>query len=255
MALTDQHPPAEAGAETALANLARSAVALPRWRAPGVLLSSVTSSAARRASRVGRPLFWLALIAFILAPCACFLVLAVSPRRFDQGPQWFTLSYLRQSFAGGTLVALVNSLWVSVAAAGFGVVVGFPLAWLASRTTMPGRRLVRGAMWLVLLLPSWLPALGCGSARRAGRSHVPPWLEPAGGDARHAWPFRVVLLLGLRSVPFAFLAISAAFGGLGQEFEHAARVHGAGRAAAIAVVARCWRRRYRRRSPSGSRSR
>ena len=238
MALTDQHPPAEAGAETALANLARSAVALPRWRAPGVLLSSVTSSAARRASRVGRPLFWLALIAFILAPCACFLVLAVSPRLFDQGPQWFTLSYLRQSFAGGTLVALVNSLWVSVAAAGFGVVVGFPLAWLASRTTMPGRRLVRGAMWLVLLLPSWLPALG--------------WVrlvEPDGVMYRlglnlpavtHAMlgPFGVVLLLGLRSVPFAFLAISAAFGGLGQEFEHAARVHGAGRAAAIAVVAR-----------------
>jgi len=37
----------------------------------------------------------------------------------------------------------------------------------------------------------------------------------------------VVLLLGLRSVPFTFLAITAALGGLGQEFEDAARAHGA----------------------------
>ena len=238
MALTDQHPPVAAGAEAARASLAPDPVLLPRWRAARGILIGVTSSAVRRTSRVGRPLFWLALIAFILAPCACFLVLAVSPRLFDQGTQWFTLTYLRQAFSGGTLIALMNSLWVSVAAAVFGVVVGFPLAWLASRTTMPGRRLVRGAMWLVLLLPSWLPALGWvrlvepdGVMYRLGLNF------PA---VTHAilGPFGVVLLLGLRSVPFAFLAISAAFGGLGQEFEHAARVHGAGRTAAIAVVAR-----------------
>ena len=33
---------------------------------------------ATQIGRMGRPLFWLALMAFILAPCACFLVLAVS---------------------------------------------------------------------------------------------------------------------------------------------------------------------------------
>jgi hypothetical protein len=35
------------------------------------------------------PAFWLILCAIILLPCACFLVLAVSPRLFDQGSQWF----------------------------------------------------------------------------------------------------------------------------------------------------------------------
>src|ERR1022692_3231457 len=106
------------------------------------------------------PLFWLLLTCFILAPCACFLLLAVSPRLFSQGSQWFTLTYLHQAITGATAVAVVNSLWVSSAAAALGVTLGFPIAWLVARTPLPGRRLVAGAMWLVLLLPSWLPALG-----------------------------------------------------------------------------------------------
>src|SRR6202041_4087134 len=45
-----------------------------------------------------------------------------------------------------------------------------------------------------------------------------------------------VLLLGLRCVPFSYLAITAALAGLGQEFEDAARVHGASRAAAMRLI-------------------
>jgi len=44
-------------------------------------------------ARLGMPLFWLLLTAFILLPCACFLLLAVSPRLFSQGSEWFTLTY------------------------------------------------------------------------------------------------------------------------------------------------------------------
>jgi iron(III) transport system permease protein len=182
------------------------------------------------------PVFWLLLAAFILAPCACFLLLAVSPRLFDQGSQWFTLTYLHQALSGATAVAVVNSLWVSGAAALFGVIVGFPVAWLAARTTLPGRHLVSPAMWLVLLLPSWLPALGWerlvqpdGVMYRLGLNW--PWLTHA-----IMGPFGVVLLLGLRCVPFSYLAITAALAGLGQEFEDAARVHGASRFAAMRLI-------------------
>ena len=201
-------------------------------------LSDVVARAGRSAARAGRPLFLLALVAFIIAPCCCFLVLAVSPRLFSQGTQWFTWTYLHQAFTGATFTALANSLWVSAAAAVLGVAVGFPLAWLVSRTSLPGRSLMRGGMWLVLLLPSWLPALGWvrlvepdGVMYRIGLN-LPSVTHAILG------PFGVVLLLGMRSVPFAFLAISAAFGGLGQEFEDAARVHGAGRSATIRLVAR-----------------
>jgi iron(III) transport system permease protein len=182
------------------------------------------------------PLFWIILCAFILLPCAAFLLLAVSPRLFGQGSEWFTLTYLRQSLTGATAVAVVNSLWVSSAAAGIGLVVGFPIAWLAARTTMPGRRWVSGGMWLALLLPSWLPALGWerivqqdGVMYRLGLNW--PWVTHL-----VMGPFGVVLLLGLRCVPFTYLAISAALNGLGQEFEDAARVHGASRWQALRLI-------------------
>jgi iron(III) transport system permease protein len=182
------------------------------------------------------PIFWLILLAFIVVPCACFLLLAVSPRLFDQGSQWFTLSYLQQAMTGSTAVAIVNSLWVSSAAAVIGLAVGFPVAWLAARTTLPGRRWVSGGMWLALLLPSWLPALGWerlvepeGVMYRLGLDW--PWVTHL-----IMGPFGVVLLLGLRCVPFSYLAISAALSGLGQEFEDAARVHGATRFQALRLI-------------------
>jgi iron(III) transport system permease protein len=186
--------------------------------------------------RLGQPLFWLLLVLFILVPCASAIVLVISPRLFDQGSQWFTLTYLGHAFTGATGVAILNSLWVSSAAAAAGLAIGFPIAWLAARTTLPGRRLVAGSMWLVLLLPSWLPALGWerlvqsgGVLYRVGLGS--PWVTHA-----VMGPAGVVLLLGLRSVPFTFLAVTAGLSGLGQEFEDAARVHGAGRAATLRLI-------------------
>jgi iron(III) transport system permease protein len=207
---------------------------------PGAGRGAPAQRAAARARpaprQLGRLLFWLIVVLFIIAPSACFLVLAVSPRLFDQGTEWFTLTYLRQTFTGASAVAVINSLWVSSAAALLGLAIGFPVAWLAARTTLPGRWLVAAGMWLVLLLPSWLPALGWERL-----------VEPDGAMYRigldwplvtHAilGPFGVVLLLGLRCVPFTFLAITAALSGLGQEFEDAARVHGASRTAALRLI-------------------
>jgi iron(III) transport system permease protein len=145
--------------------------------------------------RLAMPLFWLLLILFILVPCASSLALAVSPRLFGQGSQWFTLSYLPQAFSGTTAISIVNSLWVSSAAAALGLAIGFPIAWL----------------------------VGVGLDL--------PWVTHA-----IMGPFGVVLLLGLRSVPFTFLAVTAGLAGLGQEFEDAARVHGASRVAALRLI-------------------
>jgi iron(III) transport system permease protein len=217
-------PPASPAKESARDRYGRGLARLPGWLP-------------RSAAGLGMPLFWLILLAFIVVPCACFLVLCVSPRLFDQGSQWFTLTYLQQAITGSTAVAIVNSLWVSSAAALIGLAVGFPVAWLAARTTMPGRRWVSGGMWLALLLPSWLPALGWerlvqpdGVMYRLGLDW--PWVTHL-----IMGPFGVVLLLGLRCVPFSYLAISAALNGLGQEFEDAARVHGASRLAALRLIA------------------
>jgi iron(III) transport system permease protein len=186
---------------------------------------------------LARLTFWLLLAAFILLPSACFLLLAISPRIFDQGPQWLTLTYLRQTLTGPTAVAVFNSLWVSVAAALMGLAIGFPIAWLAARTTMPGRRFVAPAMWLVLLLPSWLPALGWERLVQPEGVMYRVGLDWPFVTHLILGPFGVVLLLGLRSVPFTFLAVTAGLAGLGQEYEDAARVHGARRMQAIWLVA------------------
>ena len=192
--------------------------------------------AGRAAGLLGKPLFWVLLILFILVPCAASLVLTFSPRLFDQGTQWFTLSYLVHAFNGSTGIAITNSLWVSGASAALGLAIGFPIAWLANRTTLPGRRFVMPSMWLVVLLPSWLPALAWervveqdGALWRLGLHWL--WLTHL-----IMGPFGVVLLLGIRSVPFTYLAVTAGLAGLGQEFEDAARVHGAGRAATLRLI-------------------
>lgn len=187
-----------------------------------------------RALRAG---FWIALVAMILLPCLAFMVLAVSPALFDQGHSYFTLHYLLGAFSGQTAVAIGNSLWVSTAAAAIGIAVAFPVAWLTSRTTLPGRGLVLAGMWLVLLLPSWLQSLGWirivqldGVMYRMGLD-LPVVTHAILG------PVGIVLVLGVRDVPFSYLAISTALAGMGQEFEDAARVHGASRLAAIRTVA------------------
>ncbi len=188
-------------------------------------------------ARLLRAGFWIVLVLIILLPCLAFLVLAVSPALFDQGSSYFTLRYLLGAFSGQTAVAIGNSLWVSIAAAALGVAAGFPVAWLTSRTALPARGLISAGMWLVLLLPSWLQSLGWirivqldGVMYRLGFD-LPVVTHAILG------PFGVVLVLGIRNVPFSYLAISSALAGMGQEFEDAARVHGASRLGAIRVVA------------------
>jgi len=179
---------------------------------------------------------WGLVALFIIVPCVFFLSLSVSPRLFDQGPEWFTLEYLKTIFTGTTAVSIVNSLWVSTSAATLGLLIGLPVAWLAGRTSLPGRRFVSFGMWLVLLIPSWLP--GIGWERLVVKDGVLTRFGMGSGLVTHAimGPFGVVLVLGLRAVPFAYLTITASLAGLGQEFEDAARVHGASRAAALRVV-------------------
>jgi len=186
---------------------------------------------------VGQPLLWLLVGFAILAPCVCFLALAVCPRLFGQGSQWFTLSYLKGMFSGSVAVSMVNSLWVSSVAALIGIVVGFPIAWVLRRTNVPGRRVFGGAMWFVLLLPSWIPSLGWERLVQPDGVLYRIGIGAAWETHLVMGPFGVVMLLGLRSVPFAYLAVTAALNGLGQEFEDAARTHGATRLGAIRLVA------------------
>ena len=181
-------------------------------------------------------LFWVVIVALLALPVLLFLIVAFSPRLFDQGPDWFTLSAFQQAFSGSLAVGIVNSLFVGVASAVVAAVIGFAVAWLVVRTDVPFRRLWSGAMFALLLAPSYLVALGWERLLEPQGVLDTSGIHPDAVRTLFYGPFGVVFVLAMKGLPFAYLAISSALRGLGEEFEDAVRVHGGGRIAATRVV-------------------
>lgn len=165
----------------------------------------------------------------LLLPVGMFLVVAFSPRLFDQGTAWLSLSSFVQAIQGGVLGGLINSLWASAVAAVGALAVGLVLAWFTTRTTLIGRRFWPFLIWGVLMAPTYLMALGW---EQLLTNHGAFWVI----GFRVPWltsiffgPAGVVFVYILKGVPFTYLATSLALAALGGEFEDAARIHGAGR--------------------------
>ncbi len=186
----------------------------------------------------GAPLlaFWVLIVAVLVAPILLFLLVAFSPRLFDQGPEWFTLSGFREALRGTLLQGLLNSLLVGIATALVATAVGFGVAWAVARTDVPARAVWTGAMFGLLLAPSYLVALGWERLLEPAGVLELIGLDVSAVRSLFYGPFGVVVVLAVKGVPFAYLAISSALRGLGEEFESAARVHGGGRTAALRIV-------------------
>jgi len=180
--------------------------------------------------------FWLLIVAILVVPILLFLILGVSPKLFDQGDQWFTLDWLGQALASNQLVGFLHSTLIGLVTAVIAAAVAFWMAWMVQRTDLPGRRVLSGTVFALLLVPSYLVALGW--ERLLEPNGV---LQVMGWDA--VWlrgviygPVGIVVVLVVKGIPFAFLAISNALRGLGREFEDAVRVHGGSRAASIRMA-------------------
>lgn len=189
--------------------------------------------------------FWILIVGVLVLPILLFLLVAVSPRLLGQGAQWFTLDGFRAALSGTLLQGSLNSLWVGVVAGAVAALVGGVVAWLVLRTDVPGRALWGGSMFALLLAPSYLIALGW--ERLLEPSGVLDLLGVPAAGVRGVFygPVGVVVVLSVKGVPFAYLAVSGALRGLGSEFETAARVHGAGRVATAKILAAliapaCW---------------
>ena len=195
-----------------------------------------TRAAAGWARHAPFALFWLLTAAILLLPILLFLLVAVSPRLFDQGPQWFSLSGFQGAFQGPMLQGIGDTLLVGAVAALASAAVGFGVAWVVQRTRVPGRRLWSGSMFALLLVPSYLIALGW--ERLLEPQGVLDLLHVPDSLARSLLfgPVGVIGVLTVKGIPFAYLAISAGLRGLGDEFEAAVRVHGGGRVAVTKTV-------------------
>src|ERR1700722_10891123 len=190
--------------------------------------SPPASGPKKRRTSLGGVLIWIVLTLLIIAPVMCFIILAVSPRMFSQGSQWFTFTFIRQAFAGYSGRAIFNSFWVATVVSLFAVAIATTIAWLVHRTNVFGRRFWTIAMWLLLMMPTWMMTLGWtdllqpfGAASALGINTHYFYGEFFG-------PTGIVVVLIAAALPFAYFVVSAGLQGLGPEYEDAARIHGAG---------------------------
>ncbi len=181
----------------------------------------------RLPSRLAGGALWLLLGVLLLVPTLCFLVLAVSPRLFEQGTEWFTLRNFGVALQGQTLQGLLNTLVVGVATAVCALVIGLGLAWLTQRTDFGLQGVWTILIWALLLMPSYFSTLGWQSLLVRNGVFSQIGIDPTELRDQFFGPIGIVWILTTKGIPFAYLAIAAGLGGLGREFEDAARVHGA----------------------------
>lgn len=170
------------------------------------------------------------LVALLLIPTACFLLLSFFPSAFGQDVSIGTSSPFHDAYQGYVITALINSLWVGLAASAAAVLVAVGLAWLCERMRIPGTPAWRLGVWLLLLLPTYLSALGFEDllAPRGVIAQVTGWY-PAALDHLLVGPGGVVLVLSLRGVAFAYFAVAGVVRSMGSDLRDAARVHGLSR--------------------------
>ena len=186
--------------------------------------------------RVAWLLFWVLIMALLVLPITFFLLVAISPRLFGQGDQWLSLDAWRSVASPVFLPAILDSLAVGLAAGVAATTLGAVVAWVVQRTDLPLRQFWGGAMFALLLVPSYLIALGWQRLVEAGGVLDVLGVPDLALRQLIYGPVGVVLVLAVKGLPFAYLALSSALRGLGDEFEAAARVRGAGRLAATRIV-------------------
>ena len=181
-------------------------------------------------------LFWLLIVSILVLPIILFLSVAFSPRLLDQGPQWFTFS----SFKAAADPYFVRSIWHSFllgvisAVAATAIAVG--VAWIVLRTDASSRKIWNLSIFALLLAPSYLIALGWERIfERAGVLNIIGIDLPHVRDLLYG-PVGIGMILTFKGIPFAYLVISNAMRGLGEEFEQAVRVHGGSRIQAFKMM-------------------
>ena len=196
-----------------------------------------SAAAERVAGRAARPLLWGVLAVVAVVPTVSFLLVAFSPRLFDQGARWFSLTAFQQALSGLELAGIRNSLIFATSAGLFATVLAACLALVVQRTDLRLGRLIPGALWTLLLVPTYVAAVGWEEVLAPGSILSRLGLVPAGMRSAILGPAGIVLVLTLSGVPFAYFAIAPAMHAAGRRFEEAARIHGAGVLRTVRTVA------------------
>ncbi len=168
----------------------------------------------------------LLVVILLVLPSLCFFVQALSPRLFDQGASWFTLSRFHEALSDGLGRGILDSLMVSTLSSLGAVCLAVVLSWLSERTTAIGRRFFVLGLWAVLLAPTYVVAVGWEEiVDRGGLLGAAGLWSPF---LQHTimGPVGVVIVLMFKHIPFAYFAIAPALAAVSGDLEHAVRVHG-----------------------------
>ena len=180
---------------------------------------------ARSSQTIGAPRS-LRVLGIVLAALLSLPLLYLLLRAAEMGPPdfWRVLSRPR------TLESLWNSVRLALATTLTTTLIATPLAWLTTRTDLPGRRL-----WLILLvLPLVFPSFVGGYvvvAALGPRGMLQQALESVAGVARlpeiYGFP-GALLTMTLFTYPYVLLSVRAALRGLDPALEESARSLGHG---------------------------
>jgi iron(III) transport system permease protein len=189
-------------------------------------LGDVAAAAHERfsASRSHRPPLWILLPAVVVVVAEFLPLLYLLARAFEAGESvWQTLARSR------TVDVVLNTVLLAAAVAVATIAVAVPLAWLTSRTDLPGRRFWSTAAALPLVIPSYIGALVIVAAF-GPRGMAQSLLVPFGVDRLPSIYgfFGSWLTLTLFTYPYVYLTVRAALRGLDPSLEEAARCLGYG---------------------------
>ncbi len=181
--------------------------------------------------------FWLIIISILVLPIILFLAVAFSPKLLDQGPQWFTFSSFKAAADPYFLRSIWHSFLLGVISAVAATAIAIGVAWIVLRTNASSRKVWNLSIFALLLAPSYLIALGWERIfERAGVLNIIGIDLPHVRDLLYG-PIGIAMILTFKGIPFAYLVISNAMRGLGEEFEQAVRVHGGSRLQAFKMMA------------------
>jgi iron(III) transport system permease protein len=132
---------------------------------------------------------------------------------------------------------LANTIVVGLGVIAFAVILGGSMAWLVTRTNVPGRKFLAGALVVPYMLPSWTFALAWLTLFKNGRSGGTPGYLETWGVRTPDWlaygAVPMIVTLGLHYYPFVLLLFGNALRRMDSQLEESARVLGASRRQAI----------------------
>ncbi len=180
------------------------------------------------------------LLSLALIPMAVIFVLVIvmfwislQKGAFGTPSATYTLGNYRDVFTDPLLYRVAtNTLIFTLTTTLFAMLFGLPVAWLAERTTIPGKTLIYVIMTLGLLIPGIYTAMGWTMIAHPRIGILNRWLVELfnldDGPINIATPIGMGFVQGLSLSALAFILTAQMFRAMNPSLEEAARVHGMG---------------------------